>query len=157
MNLAASTLALVFSAALAGAPVHTQSAAPQPALTFIPKVETVHDSVESYFSDIPIMVAIAGCESHFRQFNINGTAYRGEQNHKDVGVMQINEDYHLDAAQALGLNIYSLQGNMEYARHLYEQEGTAPWSSSEYCWGKSNVAKLASEADATKALASASK
>lgn len=50
--------------------------------------------------------------------------------------MQINEYYHKDTAKRLGYNIYSLKGNMAYAKWLYKREGTAPWASSSKCWGK---------------------
>jgi hypothetical protein len=92
--------------------------------------------VRQYFSDIPIMVQVAKCESHFRQLDEDGDVHRGIVNNKDVGVMQINEYYHLDEAQKENYNLYSLEGNTAYARKLYEREGTEPWSSSKACWGK---------------------
>ena len=132
MNFTANALALAFSIALGTA---TPQAAQAP-IAILP-VQTVRQQVESYFSDIPIMIAISGCESHFRQFDTDGSVYRGEQNHLDVGVMQINQHYHLDNALSMGLDLDTLDGNMAYARYLYEHEGTAPWSSSEYCWDPS--------------------
>lgn len=107
----------------------------------MPQVQTVQEYVEEYFSDIPVMVDIAQCESHFRQFDSDGSMHRGVVNNKDVGVMQINEYYHLKTAKALDLDIYTVQGNLAYARYLYEKEGTAPWISSKPCWGKSKNAK----------------
>jgi hypothetical protein len=32
------------------------------------------------------------------------------------------------------MDIYSLEGNMAYAKFLYENEGTKPWRSSSKCW-----------------------
>ncbi len=92
--------------------------------------------VRQYFADIPIMVQVARCESHFRQLDADGEVHRGVVNNMDVGVMQINEYYHLDEAVRENYNLYSLEGNTAYARKLYEREGTAPWSSSKPCWGK---------------------
>ena len=92
--------------------------------------------VREYFSDIPIMVVIAKCESNFRQLNRNGEIHRGIVNDADVGVMQINEFYHLDTAQKKKYNIYIVEGNTAYARDLYQRQGTVPWSSSKACWGK---------------------
>jgi len=100
--------------------------------------KTVEEYVIDYFSDIPVMGKVAYCESRFRQFNESGDILRGEENNLDVGVMQINEHYHLDTAQKLGLDIYTLNGNLTYARHLFEQEGTTPWLSSSSCWGREN-------------------
>jgi hypothetical protein len=156
MNLASSALALVFSAALTGIPVQGSKAQQQPIILPLARVETVHEHVVSYFADIPIMASIASCESHFHQFNTDGGVFRGELNTKDVGVMQINEYYHLDEAQSMGINLYTLDGNLEYARHLYEEEGTAPWSSSQYCWSKSSSAKTV-KASSTSTLATVSK
>lgn len=92
--------------------------------------------VRQYFADVPIMIQIARCESHFRQLDSDGEIHRGVVNNADVGVMQINEFYHLDTAEKENYNIYTLEGNTAYARDLYERQGTAPWSSSKPCWGK---------------------
>lgn len=94
----------------------------------------VEDVVKDYFKDIPVLAKVAQCESEFRQVDENGDVLRGTKNQFDVGVMQINEKYHLDRSEKLGMNIYSLNGNLEYARALYNESGTAPWSSSEPCW-----------------------
>ena len=96
----------------------------------------VENYVRQYFSDIPIMVQLARCESHFKQFDTGGSIHRGVANTLDVGVMQINEHYHLNTSVRENYNIYTLEGNTAYARELYEQKGTAPWSSSKACWGK---------------------
>ncbi len=134
MPFTATTLALAFSAAFA-----MPTPPPKPVVLPVPmpKVETVRQRVEAYFSDIPIMAAIAGCESHYKQFNMGGKIYRGEINDRDVGIMQINEDYHLEDAKALGFDVHTIEGNLEFGRYLYEHEGVAPWSSSSYCWSKS--------------------
>lgn len=132
-------LALALSSAL-GAPAAASTTVPT--LVIAPQAQTIRDQVESYFVDIPVMVDIAKCESHFRQFDKDGDIYRGKQNNRDVGVMQINEDFHLSASKKLGFDIYDLEGNMEYGRYLYEREGTTPWNSSKACWGSSKAAKL---------------
>jgi len=95
----------------------------------------VEQYVRIYFSDIPIMTEIAECESKFRQFDINGDVLRGEENRRDVGVMQINEDFHLDSALEKNIDLYTLEGNVSYARALYEKMGTKPWKHSKKCWG----------------------
>jgi len=104
----------------------------------------VENQVREYFADIPIMIAISKCESQYRQYEKDGSIFRGIVNNKDVGVMQINEYYHLDRAQKLGIDLYTVQGNMQYARLLYSEYGTDPWSSSEPCWSKSAIAKAIS-------------
>jgi hypothetical protein len=130
-------LSLAFSAALTGTSVQVAPAAPQA----MPQAQTVQQYVATYFADEPVMIAIAYCESRNRQYDTDGSIFRGIVNNKDVGVMQINEHYHSDTAAKLGLDLFTLQGNTAYARYLYETQGAAPWSSSEPCWGKSKAAK----------------
>lgn len=114
----------------ANGPKEIRSADYQP----ITDPENVKHFVEDYFSDIPQLVKIAGCESRFRQVGSSGRVIRGEKNRYDVGVMQINELYHADEASALGIDIYSIDGNVAFARHLYERSGSRPWNSSSKCW-----------------------
>ena len=102
----------------------------------------IESKVRLYFADMPIMAEIAKCESQFRQFAPNGDGvFRGKINNQDVGVAQINEYYHAKRAKKLGYDIYTVEGNMAYARLLYQEEGTDPWISSSPCWSKSEVAK----------------
>lgn len=92
--------------------------------------------VRQYFKDIPIMIQVARCESTFRQLDDDGEIHRGRVNNADVGVMQINEYYHLETAEQKDLDIYTIEGNTAYARDLYERQGLQPWISSKPCWGK---------------------
>ena len=81
-----------------------------------------------------ILVDIARCESNFHQFDTEGNIIRGVVNSGDIGVMQINEKYHLETAKKLGMDLYTVPGNVAYAKYLYEHQGTAPWNSSAKCW-----------------------
>jgi len=98
--------------------------------------ETLGAYVREYFSDTPIMASIAWCESRMRHLEKDGTVYRGRINKSDVGVMQINTYYHEATATDMGIDLYSLEGNLAYAKYLYEKQGTVPWNSSKACWGK---------------------
>ncbi len=102
----------------------------------IDNVMSTEQYIKQYFRDIPIMVHIAQCESTFRQLDSDGEIHRGRVNTADVGVMQINEHYHLDKSVSENYDIYTLEGNAAYARELYQRQGTAPWNSSKPCWGK---------------------
>lgn len=86
------------------------------------------------FEDAPVMVRIAECESGFRQFDDNGEVLRGVKDPSDRGLFQINERYHLTESQGLGINIYTTDGNIAYARYLYDHRGTKPWNPSKGCW-----------------------
>lgn len=57
--------------------------------------------------------------------------------------MQINELYHLETAEKLGLDIYTIEGNVAYAKHLYEEQGAKPWMSSSPCWAKATQSEIA--------------
>lgn len=92
--------------------------------------------VREYFAETPILAEIAKCESHFRQTDSNGDVMRGKRNRYDVGVMQINELYHLDTAIKLDIDIHTLEGNLAYAKYLYEKQGARPWLASSACWSK---------------------
>ena len=92
-------------------------------------------AVREYFSDIPVMIQVARCESAFRHTLEDGTVLRGKVDGRDTGVMQINSFYHSKAAAELGLNLSDLEDNMAYARYLYETQGIQPWSAASSCWG----------------------
>jgi hypothetical protein len=134
-------LALGFALAVSAALGTTPAPAEAPAPATVPAAQTVRGYVQEYFADVPVMANIAECESHYRQYNTEGDVFRGKENHKDVGVMQINEHYHLDTAEKLGFDIYTIEGNTAYARYLFEREGTTPWDSSKSCWGKTKAAQ----------------
>ncbi len=90
--------------------------------------------VKEYFRNDPVLVEIARCESQFRQFDVNGNVLKGTINKGDLGLMQINKYYHADKAKELGLNLRTIEGNLAYAKYLYQKEGVQPWISSSGCW-----------------------
>lgn len=125
----------------------TNSGVIQPVIEASQITRTVNDRkavegiVRNKFSNSPILVEIARCESEFRQFDEKGHILRGIVNNADVGVMQINEKYHADKAKELGIDIYDIDGNLEFAKYLYKKYGTSPWVSSKPCWGQSQIAQ----------------
>lgn len=125
-SLSVAVLAVINSATL------SQAAAPQA----MPQAQTVKEYVQEYFTDEPVMIAIAECESHFKQFDKDGNVLKNSKGSSAVGMFQIMSSVHDETADKLGLNINSIQGNAAYARYLYEKHGTAPWNASKACWGK---------------------
>ena len=101
------------------------------------ETQTVEEVVIQYYKETPILAEVARCESTFRQFGDDGKALRGIVDNRDVGVMQINEHYHLKTAKALDLDIETLEGNLAYGQYLYDKQGLQPWSASSKCWSKS--------------------
>lgn len=94
----------------------------------------VESLVRAYFKDVPVLVSVARCESHFRHELEDGSVLRGKVDGADTGVMQINRRYHEKRAQSLGLDLFDLEDNLAYARLLYEEQGTKPWNASAPCW-----------------------
>lgn len=70
---------------------------------------------------------------------------RGRVNPMDIGICQINLHYHGDRAEALGLDLFEKQDNVYYARLLFKEQGSDPWSASESCWARRVAGSTASE------------
>lgn len=101
---------------------------------------TVEKEVRAFYADVPVLVAIAKCESEFTHYDTAGNVLMNKEGSSATGVMQIMASVHQKEAEKLGWSIRDLHGNMAYARHLYEQSGTKPWEASRYCWGSSFAA-----------------
>lgn len=110
---------------------------------------TLEEYVREYYQDTPVLALIAKCESSFRHLGWNGKVLRGETAPEDLGVMQINEFYHEERANALGLDLHTLDGNLAYAKWLYNKEGTLPWYSSAKCWERPDALARGSTRTAT--------
>lgn len=82
--------------------------------------------VREYFAGNPTMIDIAQCESRFRQYNSNGTPLIGSGLY--LGVFQINYKIHTAKALAMNMDIKTLEGNLAYAKYLFNQLGTQPWA-----------------------------
>lgn len=108
----------------------------------VPSTKSTEAVVRSYFQDIPVMAEVARCESRFRHELTDGSILKGRVDPADTGVMQINKRYHQATAVAMNLDLDDLYQNMEYARYLYEKQGTQPWSASMPCWGNTLAANL---------------
>ncbi len=90
--------------------------------------------VREYFAATPALIDVARCESRFRQYDETGAPLRGKEVEQDIGIMQINEKYHLSQSQKLNLDIYHVDGNLAYAKWLYDKQGLQPWMPSAPCW-----------------------
>lgn len=84
----------------------------------------------------PVMRKIAVCESGNRQFDEAGNVLHGEMHVADVGKYQINSAVWEQDAKKLGYDIFTEQGNEQFALELYRRFNTLPWESSRACWGK---------------------
>ena len=98
--------------------------------------ETLSAYVEQYYVQNSVLADIAWCESRTRHLDKEGNIVRGTVDPDDIGVMQINTRYHEKKAEELGLDLYSLNGNLAYAQYLYDRQGVKPWLASASCWGR---------------------
>lgn len=116
----------------------------------------VEDFVREYFSDTPAMIAVAKCESQFSQYNKQGSVLKNRHGSSATGVMQIMASIHRAPAARLGFDIDTVEGNVAYARYLYEHNGLSPWLASKHCWSGTSVARAeaAAESDAVEQDAS---
>jgi len=130
MKLSIYVIALLFASSFAPQWVEAN----QTASTTDEAPQTVEETVREYFADIPVMIEVARCESKFRQFADSGNVLRGGVGGQMIGVYQFFDRYHLSPASVLGFDIETLEGNLDYARYTYKQEGTAPWNSARDCW-----------------------
>ncbi len=96
------------------------------AQTAFEKPSDIQKKVETVFAEAPVMVAVAKCESGFRQFYDSGNVFRGGSG-RYIGVFQIDENLHKNPASAIGFDIYTVDGNLGYAKYLYEKQGANPW------------------------------
>jgi len=134
-------IALALAAVLNGGaatPVVSAQTLAQP----MPQAQSVQEYVADYFADEPVMIAIAGCESEFRQYDSDGSVLKNTQS-SAIGLFQIMSSIHTKRAANLGIDIYTMQGNAAYAKYLYDNNGTDPWLASKWCWSKTSGKNLA--------------
>lgn len=93
------------------------------------KEPTIEEIIETELGSE--FVEIAKCESSLRQYNEDGTVLISKTS--DKGIMQINQ-VHWESAESLGIDLDTLEGNIEYAKLLKEKNGTGDWYMSQHCW-----------------------
>ncbi len=93
----------------------------------------VEARIRQYFADVPVMASIAKCESSFRQYGPNGLVLF-DPSYSMIGAFQVSAA-HMPEALSMGMDVTTLEGNMAYARYLYNSGGTDPWLDSFRCWG----------------------
>lgn len=111
----------------AAATTASSTASSTVATTTILSPSQIETKVREYFADVPVMIEIAQCESNFRQFTDSGKVFYGGAGGGMVGVFQFYESIHAGPAAQLGFDLDTLDGNIGYAKHVYEKQGTAPW------------------------------
>ncbi len=95
---------------------------------------TTQALIEATFGqDAPVMAEIARCESTSRQYDPKtGTALIHPTG--DVGLFGINHVHFYELA-VLGISPYTLEGNIQSAKFLYDRRRFGDWYPSVKCWG----------------------
>lgn len=88
--------------------------------------EEIKAKISEVFANDPIMIDVAKCESGFRQFNNDGTVLTSS-NGLYIGIFQIDPAIHAEYALSLGMDVYTIDGNIAYAKNLYDAQGPTPW------------------------------
>ncbi|PSO45689.1 MAG: hypothetical protein BRC25_01295, partial [Parcubacteria group bacterium SW_6_46_9] len=96
--------------------------------------------VQNEFGENHPMVDVARCESSFRQYEQDGDVLRNPESDA-IGIFQILEGLHERPADELGFDIFTTEGNIGYARKLYDSFGLQPWSPSSLCWDDGSIAE----------------
>lgn len=100
----------------------------------------VSQPVKAQITLNPALKRVCACEStgnpnnEPRQFNADGSVLRGVENPLDIGMCQINLHYHQSDAEKMGVDLFTEQGNIEFANALYARQGLTPWNWSKKCW-----------------------
>lgn len=92
-----------------------------------------------YAATIPIQfINISQCESNMTQFNADGTVveHHNTNGTYDIGLYEINSSWLL-TAKKMGIDIYTAQGNIEFALWLSNKDPNySDWDASKACWDK---------------------
>ena len=90
------------------------------------KLQKANTELKEQIKHYELFYAVVSCESSWRPH------LKSRQG--DLGLAQINPRWHERRAKALGFNIRTPGGNIDYAFYLMGEEGTEPWTASQHCW-----------------------
>lgn len=130
---------------LMGVTHYVRATAPAPAQVILTESDPnfhVKTITTQFFedNDAAEMLPVINCESHFRQFEDDGTPLKNREGSSAIGVAQIlsskhpdpkiveryNRRYDMDM-QVADFDLTTLEGNLGYALVLYKVRGTRDW------------------------------
>lgn len=95
--------------------------------------EQIIEKIRETFSEDPdVMVRIAKCEG-VKDGKLDPTVISPTN---DYGIFQLNQKAHGQRLKELNIDPLTVEGNLKYARMLYDTSGTNPWYMSKNCWYK---------------------
>lgn len=113
----------------------------KPAVTTPESQKTLDEEIKrlskKYGQDKKLVRKIIDCEGRLYD---NGE-WEVHQNYdkwmsKDFGPIQINDHWHKEKMDKLGMNIYDWRDSLEYGVMLLKNQGLEPWNASRVCWSK---------------------
>lgn len=81
----------------------------------------IEELVIRTFPDDHRMLPVAECESNLRQFNTDGSVLMGGGGGNYIGIFQIGIQW-VDLASSMEMDVYTIEGNVAFARWLYNSE-----------------------------------
>lgn len=131
-----SVIAKTITVALCILTLSTYAAAPVYIQKELPLEEQIQNLAQENSLDAALIQKIIWCESKSNNKAIR-LNYRGDVLwSKDVGYFQIDDYYWQEFFLKKGLDIYDPQDNLKAGIYLIKKQGTEPWNSSKFCWGK---------------------
>lgn len=112
----------------------------------------VEGEILKVFQDAPIMVRVAKCESTLAHYDKDGRVKKNPRSSAH-GLFQILAKTHGPSAQKRNLDIMTIEGNIRYARVLYNERGLSPWNASRACWGGNAIKAKATAKNAKRMVA----
>lgn len=101
--------------------------------TYCPELyETIEDKIKDVFPNKEEALAVARCESGLKQFDKRGEVIQNKES-TAIGVFQIMASLHKKYANSLDLDIQTADGNIKFAKILYDKYGWKPWAASKKC------------------------
>lgn len=94
----------------------------------------ITDFSEQYSVDEYLVRKIIQCESGFVKDAVHINKIDGIEWSRDYGLGQINDYYHKDTMELLGLDIHNPKDNLEFTFILLKNHGTQPYQASKNCW-----------------------
>ncbi len=79
-------------------------------------------------TSLPLLEKIAYCESGLNPYALNVNPHT-----VDKGIFQVNSSHKSEMGQ-MGLDYDDWRDEITFALHLYQTQGTRPWSASKSCW-----------------------
>lgn len=98
------------------------------------QLEVINLIEQEFGENHELLTKVARCESHWYQHKPDGSLLYNWEGSSAVGVFQIMESIHREKALGLGYDVRTIEGNIGFAKYLFEKDGIGHWNASKDCW-----------------------